>query len=976
MRSINGALAGTMLLLISVPGRALGPADVFILVNKNVRESQEVADHYCLKRGVPRDNVILLDLPAGEDISRNDYNSRLVAPLRAALKERRDKAKVLLSTYGVPLRVGPQEPKAEEKAELDKLRPQLDKLRTDIDQVQKAIATLEAEGKNKPSPERAATLSERRKERDALVARQKPLEERSRHLSYAESQACVDSELSLLWWDNYDLRRWLPNLLYFQVTETMREGKPPLLMVSRLDGPTVAIAKGLVDQAIATEAKGLSGKVYVDARGIKFNPAEGGFGYSGYDESLREMARLLEREAKLPVVLDDQPALFAPGSCPDCALYCGWYSLANYVDCCTFVPGAVAYHIASAEAVSLRNPSSKYWCKCLLEHGVAATLGPVAEPYTVGFPKPAEFFGFLVTGQFTLVECHHRTAMLTSWMTVLVGDPLYNPYAKTPKLKVDQVKPSPAGGQPLFQPTKAVPAKADLYALRQAAMNNGGDPKRGKVLFDSPKTTCATCHKVQGQGGDLGPDLSQIGGKLDRTHLIEATLDPSAEILQGYHTTIIETKSGRVLAGIVKSESATEVNLQDAQGKTIMVTQGDIESREVSKVSLMPEGLADQLTPAEFTDLVAYLTTLRTGREPTPGEGSSGTLNLPQGWQAEVEATGLTGATAMEVAPDGRIFVCEQTGSLRVIKEGQLLAKPFVTLPVEAKWERGLIGVAVAPDFPKTPRVFVCYVAAKPYPHHVISRFTASDDVAEPGSESILLEGDDQTKLGGTEPAGHQGGAIHFGKDGKLYIAIGDQTAGQPAQRLDTFQGKLLRINPDGSIPDDNPFFSKTKGKYRAIWALGLRNPFTFAVQAETGRLFINDVGGIAEEINEGMAGANYGWPTIEHGPTTDPRFRGPIHHYPTACIIGGAFAPMDVSWPKEYRGRYFFGDFNQGAIKTIDPAKPAVAKPFATGLRRPVDLRFSRDGSLYVLIRDAWVMDKLFQGGSGALLRIRFTGK
>jgi glucose/arabinose dehydrogenase len=135
-------------------------------------------------------------------------------------------------------------------------------------------------------------------------------------------------------------------------------------------------------------------------------------------------------------------------------------------------------------------------------------------------------------------------------------------------------------------------------------------------------------------------------------------------------------------------------------------------------------------------------------------------------------------------------------------------------------------------------------------------------------------------------------------------------------------------------------------------------------------------VGGRAEEINEGVAGANYGWPAVDHGPTTDPRFRGPIHHYPTACIAGGAFAPAELGWPKEYRGHYFFGDFNHGWIKSIDPAKPAVARPFATGLRRPVDLRFAADGSLYVLVRDAWVIDKLFKGGTGALLRIQHTGE
>jgi putative heme-binding domain-containing protein len=515
-------------------------------------------------------------------------------------------------------------------------------------------------------------------------------------------------------------------------------------------------------------------------------------------------------------------------------------------------------------------------------------------------------------------------------------------------------------------------AKSDPDALRRAAMNNGGNAERGKAIYSSQARMCNTCHKVHGQGGDVGPDLSQIGGKYDRTHLIESILNPSGEILQGYQATIIVTKSGRSVTGIVKSESETAVTLMDAKGKAIKIGAEDIEARELSKVSLMPVGLADGMTPGDFTDLMAYLETLRTGRKPTPGEGVTGTLSLPMGFKAEVVASGLTGATALEVASDGRVFVCEQTGTLRVVKNGKLLPAPFVRLPVDSTWERGLIGVTVAPDFPKPPHVFVCFVAAKPYPHHVVSRFTAEGDSAAPGSEKILLEGDNQTKLGGDVPAGHQGGAVHFGKDGKLYIAVGDQTAGKPAQDLRSFQGKLLRINQDGSIPEDNPFAAKTNGKYRAIWALGLRNPFTFAVQPETGRIFINDVGGQAEEINEGVAGGNYGWPTVEHGPTTDSRFRGPIHHYPTACIIGAAFCPKDSAWPKEYRGRYFFGDFNHGWIKTLDPAQPAVAHSFATGVRRPVDLRFAPDGSLYVLLRDAWVIDNLFKGGTGVLMRVR----
>jgi uncharacterized protein (TIGR03790 family) len=439
---------------------ALGPADVFIVVNKNVPESREVADYYCRKRGVPAENVVALDLPTGEDISRRDYDTRLVGPLRAALRERRDRVKVLLTVYGVPLRVGPREPDAAEQTALAELRPEIDDLGRQLRTAADELACLEHERGEAPALVPEQGVADRRAAVGADRERLKALEGRRRHLSWAESQAAVDSELSLLWWDGYELRRFLPNPLHFQAPERLRRDNPPVLMTARLDGPSVALVKGLVDQAVEVEEKGLEGKVYVDARKIRYDPKQDtGHGYGGYDESLREMARLLRDDAKLPVTLDDEPALFAPGSCPDCALYCGWYSLANYVDCCRFVRGAVAYHIASAEAVSLRDPNGRYWCKCLLEHGACATLGPVAEPYTIGFPKPAEFFGFLATGRYTLVECYHRTQLLTSWMTVLVGDPLYNPYGRAPRLTPEQVKPSPAGGRSLFQLTP--PARSE-----------------------------------------------------------------------------------------------------------------------------------------------------------------------------------------------------------------------------------------------------------------------------------------------------------------------------------------------------------------------------------------------------------------------------------------------------------------------------------------------------------------------------------
>jgi putative heme-binding domain-containing protein len=508
------------------------------------------------------------------------------------------------------------------------------------------------------------------------------------------------------------------------------------------------------------------------------------------------------------------------------------------------------------------------------------------------------------------------------------------------------------------------------------ARDHAGDPGHGRSLFmDQARASCSRCHKVRGEGGDIGPDLTDVSGKFDQAQLIESVLEPSRQIVEGYRVSTLAMIDGRILNGIIKQESESALTLVDAQGKSQTIPVSEIEERTLGATSLMPENLADSLSLQEFTDLVAYLGTLRPAGEESPGSGIGGQVTLAQGFERDSIATAITGATAMEVAPDGRIFVCEQTGNVRVVKDGTLLTQPFVSLDVDSTWERGLLGIAFDPDFACNSYVYTFSVAPRPFPHHRLSRFTAAGDAARPGSEVVLFEGDDQTRLGGNVSAGHQGGAIHFGKDGNLYLALGDQTAGAPAQSLDTLQGKMLRLKPDGSIPEDNPFFTKAHGKYRAIWALGLRNPFTFAVQPGTGRIFINDVGETRwEEIDEGSAGANFGWPYVE-GPNSDTKFQAPIHYYPVASIAGGAFCPTDpeTNFPVEYRGRYFFADFAKGWIKTLDPDHPSDVQTFATGLKRPVDLKFAPNGSLLVLLRDAWVKDDHFRERTGSLHRIRW---
>lgn len=355
-----------------------------------------------------------------------------------------------------------------------------------------------------------------------------------------------------------------------------------------------------------------------------------------------------------------------------------------------------------------------------------------------------------------------------------------------------------------------------------------------------------------------------------------------------------------------------------------------------------------------------------------PANSAQGAATLPPNFARSQVVGGLASPTAMEFAPDGRLFVAEQRGTLRVVKAGGTLAT-FVNISgrVDSAGERGLLGVAIDPNFSKNQYVYLYFTqrATGTSPaHNRVIRLTAKGNRARAGTEKLIL------RLNNLSSAkNHNGGAIHFGRDGKLYVAVGENANGANAQSLRNLKGKMLRINKDGTIPQGNPFYDRVTGNNRAIWALGLRNPFSFAIQPRTGKMFINDVGEQRwEEINRGAKGANYGWPRYE-GPESDSKYRNPVFVYghgstkATGCAItGGAFYnPTTRQFPSGYVGDYFFADFCSGWIRRLDAATGDVTG-FATGLSMPVALEVSRGGSLYYLSRGH---------GTGSVGKIRYTG-
>ncbi len=354
--------------------------------------------------------------------------------------------------------------------------------------------------------------------------------------------------------------------------------------------------------------------------------------------------------------------------------------------------------------------------------------------------------------------------------------------------------------------------------------------------------------------------------------------------------------------------------------------------------------------------------------------------------------TNVNTPTAIAFTPDGRLLITTQVGQLRVYQNGNLLAAPALDLSARvcSNSERGLLGVAVDPNFAGENFIYLYYTfnkfgtcptgePANPNnPVNRVSRFVlGANNVVDPASEVVLIDNILSTN------GNHNGGDLQFGKDGLLYISVGDGGAdyagdsgsggaNDAARDRHVLLGKILRITRDGFIPMTNPFQgpdsgrcnmtgSTTPGNWcQETFAWGLRNPFRIAFDpnAATTRFFINDVGqNTWEEIDEAVAGADYGW-NVREGPCatgsttncgqqpsglTNPVF---AYQHTNNCaasgvagntISGGAFVPRGV-WPSQYDGVYLFGEFICGKIFQLTPNAGGgfTASEFVTGLGSP----------------------------------------
>lgn len=387
---------------------ALEPDEILVIANRQISASEQIAEYYCEKRNIPTKNILYLALGYEplERISRDDYERYLALPIRRELQRRfPGEIRCLVTTYGIPIKVGPRGRLPGMGGKLNELKGLLKQQKQRLEQLEQDIALDRRQ------------VSIQKKQINQKISR---MQLEIGRVSGRETNASVDSELSMVLFRTYDLYRWQPNMLKDDV---MGLGFRTL-MVSRLDGPSYEIIKGLIDKALTAEKAGLKGIAYIDSRGIVKKDL-----YGHFDQSLRDLAAFIRSGTEMPIKEEQTGKLFMPKSCPQTAVYCGWYSLGKYVDAFDFVDGAVGFHIASIEAKKLRDPNSSTWCAAMLADGITATLGAVDEPYLHTFPLPKAFFAELFKGD-CLVEAYYHTKPFNSWQLVLIGDPLYRPFEK------------------------------------------------------------------------------------------------------------------------------------------------------------------------------------------------------------------------------------------------------------------------------------------------------------------------------------------------------------------------------------------------------------------------------------------------------------------------------------------------------------------------------------------------------------------
>ena len=547
--------------------------------------------------------------------------------------------------------------------------------------------------------------------------------------------------------------------------------------------------------------------------------------------------------------------------------------------------------------------------------------------------------------------------------------------------------------KPAAPSTRAAPFKPLTKDRYQAfAMTRSGDVERGKRLFtDERRLACARCHSVDGKGGKVGPDLFAAGDKFGRRELVEAVLTPSATIAVGYSTTIVTTRDGEVVDGIVKDVSGAGVTLMRADSTAVHIPAADIAEQRTSNVSMMPDGLEAGLALQDFADLIDYLASLKAPETVSVNERGMPTtipmLEHPielRPFHAEENAfhhpvwfgpmPGVANAYVAVEHETGHIWLLEKSP---VGREAKTL---FLETGRVMPGTRGLLGMVFHADFSRNRKYYIAkhLVQEGHFATHIFEGQAAEDLRRDSGRPlRLILKLDEFTNV-------HYGGSLQFGPDGYLYVGIGDSGPQQDpqgnGQNMGLLLGKILRIDVDHpadgrpyAIPPDNPFTGDARVRPE-IWASGLREPWRFSFDPVTRDLWVGDVGqDLYEEVDIVRRGENYGWNVYEGFAPFSNRYRRAGEKYVAPIFAYGRKYGASVTGGFVYRGDrkssfygvYVFGDYQTSRVFALTQQDRTLTKvrQIAKSPQHVVSFGLGEHGEMFLV------------GYEGTIYQIDFSG-
>ncbi|MEC9097137.1 MAG: PQQ-dependent sugar dehydrogenase [Planctomycetota bacterium] len=520
--------------------------------------------------------------------------------------------------------------------------------------------------------------------------------------------------------------------------------------------------------------------------------------------------------------------------------------------------------------------------------------------------------------------------------------------------------------------------RKQILARYTAAAESGGNADKGKLVFESEKSNCRKCHSVGKKEMKAGPDLMVIGDKLDREQMIQSVLEPSALIHPDHASHAITTVDGKIITGVLQSQSKESIELINDKGELVKIDVKDIDEQLRSNTSLMPADLYKVIDESQFRDLVEYLTTLKQqDRVAYPG--------MPDSFKSVRNQAQVKALHGDSLRFDHPVCVIAKPGAKNTYMIVEQKTRHIYQLTLTPEGEKkelwadlsheaitgtyeGVLCLAFHPDFLNNRKYYLNYhVRENDIFSPVIVERTAVADLSKDagGASRRLLKIEQPTVL-------HWGGMLAFGPDGYLYIGAGDGGPQEDplgnGQNLRLHLGKILRIDVDRqenglpyAIPKDNPFRNAGTEALAEIWAYGFRMPWRFSWDAKTKEMYVGDIGqNLYEEINMPRLGENHGWnvyeaftPFSRQYQRDGQSFTPPVIAYRRkhGVSVTGGYVYRGIRSPS-YIGKYIFADFQKKTIwaMTQENRKLVDVRVIGEVPEKPCSFGIDHDGELLIV--------------------------